>query len=132
MKRVATCCCGEAAIEVEGEPEIHGVCHCDNCKRRTGSAFGISVYYKSENIVSKKGGLSCYSFHGRQDKSLQQRYFCSACGTTLFWQLSSSPDLTGIAGGCFAENRLSEPTYSASCNSKLPWVKLPWRWKRYG
>lgn len=43
MVRTATCCCGQTSIEVSGEPVFHCVCHCDNCKRRTGSAFGVSA-----------------------------------------------------------------------------------------
>ena len=131
MKRIAMCCCGKASIEVEGEPDFQGVCHCDDCKKRTGSAFGISAYFDSDKVLSKKGDFGCYSFHSSQNKSFQQRFFCSACGTTLFWQLSTSPNLTGIAAGCFAGNHLPEPTYSTSCKSKFSWVKLPWRWKRY-
>lgn len=58
-------------------------------------------------------------------------YFCKFCGTTLYWNLSSSPDLTGIAGGCFVENPLGVPLYSNSSKSKFSWVKLPWRLKKY-
>jgi hypothetical protein len=38
----ATCACGQATISVNALATMHGVCHCPNCKRRTGSAFGIS------------------------------------------------------------------------------------------
>ena len=55
MKRIAKCCCEQAGIEVEGEPELNLVCHCDSCKRATGSAFGISVYFKDEQIVRTFG-----------------------------------------------------------------------------
>jgi hypothetical protein len=131
LKRIAKCCCGHASIEVIGEPEIHGVCHCNNCKQRTGSAFGISAYFKTENVLAKHGEFSYYSFQGSQTNSFQERYFCIVCGTTLFWRLSTSPNLVGIAGGCFAENPLGEPTYTNSCKKKFSWVKLPWRWKKY-
>jgi len=47
---VARCCCGELEINVSGEPTKHGICHCDNCKKRTGSAFGISVYFSKGNM----------------------------------------------------------------------------------
>ena len=60
MKRLATCCCRDIGIEVEGEPEIHCVCHCDNCKRRTGSAFGISAYFKDAQIVQFIGETNVF------------------------------------------------------------------------
>lgn len=130
MKRIAICCCGKASIVVKGEPELHGVCHCHNCQKRTGSAFGISAYFNTDNVLSKKGDFGCYSFHSVQNKSFQERYFCNVCGTTLFWRLSTYPHLTGVAGGCFAEYPLSEPTYATSCKSKFSWVRLPWRWRK--
>ena len=60
MKRLATCCCRDIGIEVEGEPEIHCVCHSDNCKRRTGSAFGISAYFKDAQIVQCIGETNVF------------------------------------------------------------------------
>lgn len=48
--RTATCCCWQASIGVEGEPKIHLVCHCNNCKKRTGSAFGISAYFADDPL----------------------------------------------------------------------------------
>lgn len=131
MTRTATCCCGKASLDVQGSPELHGICHCSDCKKRTGSAFGISAYFKSDNVLNIRGEFSCYSLQGSQTNALQQRYFCKACGTTLYWKISTSPDLIGVAGGCFSQSPLGEPTYSSSTKGKLTWVKLPWRCKKY-
>ena len=57
MVRRAVCCCGQATIEVEGEPAIHAVCHCDNCKRRTGSAFGIFQGFNTPLIFVSMIGI---------------------------------------------------------------------------
>jgi len=43
----ASCCCGELNIELEGKPLVNAICHCNDCKKRKGSAFGISHYYKT-------------------------------------------------------------------------------------
>jgi hypothetical protein len=42
---------------------MHGICHCTNCKRRTGSAFGISAYFDRTAVVAKTGETSVYAFH---------------------------------------------------------------------
>ena len=60
MKRIAKCCCEQAAIEVEGDPQLYGLCHCDNCKRRTGSAFGVSAYFENDQIIAKTGETYVY------------------------------------------------------------------------
>jgi hypothetical protein len=129
MHRTAKCACGVASISVLGEPEIYGVCHCTNCKRRTGSAFGISAYFARKDIVQMAGEMHVYAFHHLAQNHDQQRYFCSHCGTTLFWCLSALPELIGIAGGCFADENLGEPKMSVTHAKKLAWLDLPGTWK---
>jgi len=124
---VAECCCGEVKIEVQEKPFKHGVCHCKNCKKRTGSAFGISVYFKRDNVVGITGETYCYHLTSRYDGSKQERFFCKACGTTVYWHISTFPDLIGIAGGCFVEECFGKPGYSVSTKSKWSWIKLPYR-----
>ncbi len=126
MVRTATCCCGQTSIEVEGEPRIHAVCHCNNCKKRTGSVFGVSAYFSDTQVRNKHGETAIYKIN---TATQQERHFCRSCGTTLYWKTSSLPGLTGVAGGCFADNPLSEPTLTASNEKKCAWVELPKGWK---
>ena len=125
MQRVATCCCKKSNIRVSGSPDIHTVCHCDNCKQRTGSAFGISAYFNIGSIIEKTENLSVYRFHHEMQNHDQERHFCSDCGTTLYWTISSMPNLIGIAGGCFTDQPLPTPSFSANSSSKYSWVSLP-------
>ncbi len=104
---------------------MHGVCHCTNCKRRTGSAFGISTYFDKTAVVETTGETKVYAFHHAAQNHDQERHFCANCGTTLFWFLSAAPASVGIAGGCFADSLLPEPTYSVTDRKRLPWVSLP-------
>ena len=129
--RTAHCACGSASITVSGEPEQHNVCHCTNCKRRTGSAFGISSYFQRARVIEKTGAMQVYAFHHAAQDHDQARHFCAACGTTLFWFVSTQPELIGIAGGCFAEDNLAEPTASVSHARKLAWVGLPGTWRTH-
>jgi len=127
--RIATCCCGQTTIEVEGDPKIHLVCNCNDCKKRTGSAFGISAYFSDSQIKNKNADTDTYEINN--DETEQQRYFCKSCGTTLYWKISKFPSIpnisqmTGIAGGCFIDNPLPEPTLSASNENKCAWLDLP-------
>ena len=129
MIRTATCCCGKATIGVEGNPKIHLACHCSNCKKRTGSAFGVSAYFDDTQILSKHGNTEIYEILNEDTE--QERYFCKSCGTTLYWKImkfTGIPNIskmTGIAGGCFADNPLPEPTISAFSDHKCSWVELP-------
>lgn len=70
-----------SGITVEGEPVISAVCHCENCKKRTGSAFGISVYFKNNQIISKFGNTESYKIN---NEIKQERIFCKSCGSTIY------------------------------------------------
>ena len=39
MKLTGRCLCGNVTYEFEGEPESMKNCHCNTCRRVTGSAF---------------------------------------------------------------------------------------------
>ncbi|MEX2297364.1 MAG: GFA family protein, partial [Dongiaceae bacterium] len=111
MTRTATCCCRACAIVVDGDPALNAICHCGDCKRRTGSAFGWSAYFADDRVQPPLGRLGLYGLRG---DVAQERWFCANCGSTLFWKSVSFPDHTGIAGGCFADTPLDMPTLTVS------------------
>src|ERR1700730_8605711 len=47
LSRTASCSCGQLRIQVEGEPQGVGLCHCFACQRRTGSAFAELASFSS-------------------------------------------------------------------------------------
>jgi len=128
-RMTATCACGNASITVNAPPRMVGVCHCTNCKRRTGSAFGISAYFERSAVVARTGETSVYGFHHAAKNHDQERHFCPNCGTTLFWYISALPQQIGIAGGCFADHVLAEPGFSVTDRKRESWVSLPSTWK---
>jgi len=127
MTRTAQCFCGSTSISVNGEPRMHAICHCTDCKRRTGSAFAISAYFLRSDVEEMKGETTVFAAKRRDDD--QESHFCKTCGGTLFWYTAARPHLIGIPGGCFPDGSLGEPTISAKNAQKLSWVGLPETWK---
>ncbi len=126
MERTAECCCGQAKLTIKNEPLVHAVCNCDDCKKRTGSAFGISAYFSDTQIIGKLGVMNEYQI---QNEGFEQlRSFCSNCGTTLFWRISAFKNVIGISGGCFIETPLSKPSIVAEKKSKVKWCNLQGDW----
>lgn len=121
----AQCCCKRCDIEVEGEPTINAICSCDNCKRRTGSAFGWSVYFPESQIVGRSGPLRVWYIEGEKQ---QRRWFCEECGTTLYWRADFLPGV-GIAAGCFEEEPFGPPNLSSTDERRCGWVTLPDGWR---
>jgi hypothetical protein len=128
MKTHASCCCGAMSIELSGDIKLSALCHCENCRRRTGSAFGYSLYFQKNAIHVNSSQASSYLINNEDGK--QERHFCSICGSTLFWLWDRFPDWVGVAGGCIT-NAIPEPSISACHNQKSDWLSIPDTWRFY-
>lgn len=79
--RHAACRCGKLSITCADEPVRVSVCHCLECQRRTGSAFGIQARFPLSS-VSLHGEYS--RFERTSDSGRWARYrFCPSCGSTV-------------------------------------------------
>ena len=94
------CACGAVRYRTTGQPVKTAVCHCRYCQLRTGSAFGVSVYFGAAQVDYLSGALTDYRFETESGRPFTTR-FCPVCGTSVFWSLGLFPGLTGIAGGTF-------------------------------
>jgi hypothetical protein len=129
MPRTAKCCCGDATITVDGDVALNGICNCSSCKKRTGSAFGWSVYFPDGAVVAKTGATHVYT--GSDPANPFARHFCVRCGTTLFWKSQNfMPQFTGVAGGCFVDDPVPDPVFSAQDGTRCAWVSLPEHWMK--
>ena len=99
-KHSGGCACGKVRYHSIGKPVRTGLCHCRYCQLRTGTAFGISVYFKKENLIIESGNLKNYPFT-TESGNIFETNFCTNCGTSMFWTLSHMKDLIGAAGGTY-------------------------------
>lgn len=127
--QTAQCCCGESRIRVTGTPQFVATCHCDDCRRRTGSALGWSAYFPEDQVAGPDGKLSEYSPSVDQP---QTRWFCRRCGTTLAWRSGSRPGLVGVAAGAFVQEPLPPPTIANCSSACVGWLNLPREWRHIG
>ena len=99
-KHSGGCACGNVRYHTTGDPIKTGLCHCRYCQLRTGTAFGISVYFNLDNVNIESGNLKKYKFVTENGNSFETN-FCINCGTSLFWELSHFNNHIGVAGGTF-------------------------------
>lgn len=122
--RTGGCACGAVRYEVVGEPRRIAVCHCRQCQRRTGSAFGVACYFPRENVELASGvtkGFERSSDAGRWVR-LQ---FCEACGTTVLWHVEAAPDLVGVAVGTLDDTDWVAPKLHVWASSAQSWLRFP-------
>ena len=103
MKRYkGGCSCGSVRFELDGGLLWTIVCHCDACKKRTGSAFGLSIVVETASVKEFVGPTTTFTRIGDSGKPVQYE-FCSTCGTTLRWHVKLIPNRQAFAGGAFDE-----------------------------
>lgn len=106
-----------------GDPDAVVVCHCLDCQRRTGSAFGAAAFFAAE-AVQIAGASSAYRRVSDAGRKLAFR-FCPHCGTTLWWETERHPGKIAIALGAFADPDFPVPSRSVFNRSRYNWVDLP-------
>ena len=95
------CQCGAIRFRTTGSPVRTIACHCMTCKQRTGSAYGIGVYFEDEQVEFLQGGRQSFEFHSSESGRWLRNEFCEKCGCTVTWTLEMRPGVRGIAGGNF-------------------------------
>ena len=120
MKKTGGCLCGSVRFEVEGEPISQFLCHCDDCKRQTGSPFSVCVCYESQNFyLIKDDHLVGHDMVGDSGNSLCRK-FCSKCGAPIFTIADMAPDSTFIKMGAFDDPSWVKPTLELYTKDRVP------------
>jgi hypothetical protein len=120
MTRIAQCCCGSLRAETTGEPAVAAVCHCRECQRGTGSAFGANAYFRKEEVRTE-GASRVYVRDGEEGRKVRI-HFCPDCGSSVYWDADFLPRHIGVACGAFADPSLPAPTRSAWEETRHAWV----------
>lgn len=120
------CLCGELRYLVEGAPLRVSACACTNCRRRTGSAFGLGVYFAGDAVRFTAGSPRRVRTSSDAGRWIENE-FCPECGTTVSWTLEVFPGLCAIAGGTFDPPTFwyAAPERFVFARSRPDWVLLP-------
>jgi hypothetical protein len=99
------------------------VCHCLDCRRRSGSAFAAQLRFASDGVAIH-GPARTYAATGDQG-STATFLFCPTCGATIAYELDAMPGLTAIPYGAFLDaSGLPPPVYSVYESRKPEWVEI--------
>lgn len=72
-----TCFCGAVQIEVSGEPEAMGYCHCQSCRFWSAAPVNAFSLWKPD-AVEVVGGEEHLAIFKKSEKS--ERQYCAKCG----------------------------------------------------
>ncbi|KZL75157.1 glutathione-dependent formaldehyde-activating enzyme [Colletotrichum tofieldiae] len=94
----ARCQCGAVAFKTPlPKPLRLYICHCEECKRQTGSAFGTSAIFPKFQLP-KAELMGVYARPTASGATLYC-YFCRNCGTRLI-HTTLDKNVVSVKGGC--------------------------------
>lgn len=80
MAHVGSCFCGTVQLEVTGEPEAMGYCHCQSCRSWSGGPVNAFSLWKPEAVRITSGSDEVATY---QKTGFSQRQYCAKCGGHL-------------------------------------------------
>lgn len=101
MNNAGGCQCGAVRFVTKGEPVRAMACHCVTCKLRSGSPFGVGVYFEEGAVEFLQGELHSYQFESDTTGRWIRSEFCVKCGSAVSWTLEMRPGMRAIAGGSY-------------------------------
>ena len=91
--RTGACLCGAVKYEVHGPLRNVIACHCEQCRRQTGTYMSATAAKDEDFKLAETRGLKWY-----RSSATARRGFCQECGSVLFWK-GDGKDYTAIAAG---------------------------------
>jgi hypothetical protein len=105
------------------EPPVSAsYCHCTRCQRRTGTAAAITARIApgSLRLLSGEDLLGAY----RPDDGFA-KVFCTACGSALWSESPTDPEIKGVRFGAFDGDPGIRPGHRQFVAYAAPWEPIP-------
>ncbi|WP_163264652.1 GFA family protein [Chelativorans alearense] len=116
------CQCGNLGYRIIAAPLTYYVCHCTDCQKQSGSAYGSSLMVPAQGI-ELHGPFETYACRGGSGR-MSDRVFCPTCGGRVTHQIQGS-DVVVVKPGTLDDTSWLKPAGHIFTASKQPWVPLP-------
>ena len=115
--------CGHVRFAYTGDVGPATYCHCEDCRKASGSAFhvGVPLDAPSFQVVSGKPK----AFTKRADSGNEiTRYFCPECGSPVYNLLPSRPGIVFVKASALDDPRYVRPGSEIWVGSSVPWSRI--------
>ena len=123
-KLTGGCQCGGIRYEVTGVPQQLVVCHCTDCQRQLGSAFGMTLVVNEEDFRLTQGELKTYASKSDAGRA-KLGAFCPGCGTRIYHKPEWRKGTVSVKPGTLDDTRTLKPNSHVWTASKQPWIAIP-------
>jgi hypothetical protein len=113
-----SCLCGNVKFEIEGDFESFYLCHCQHCRKDTGSAHAANLFSTTARLtwIAGEDKVTVFDLPGTR----HSKAFCSVCGSATPGTQMNGKLLKVPAGSLDTEMTL-RPNAHIFCSSKAGW-----------
>ena len=112
------CLCGAVSYEISGPLNGIEFCHCKQCQRASGTAFGSNMNVAAEAFRVLTGAASLKAFRATPGK---ERVFCAECGSPIFSRQLADPSNLRVRVGTLDEPVDAKRAFTFHTASKASW-----------
>ena len=98
---VGSCLCGAVRFEVTGSFDGFYLCHCQRCRKDTGSAHAANLFSSTARLQWQSGDVHVHRFDVPSTR--HTKCFCVTCGSALPYHTSNGQLLVVPAGSLDSE-----------------------------
>ena len=122
MERTAMCQCGAMTVRARGEPLRRSICHCEACRKRTGSAFSWNMFFPTAALTVTGATMEVRRVADSGNHCIDWR--CAACGNLMLF--GGEPDIgrRGIPAAMFDDIRDLAPKASVYDDRRPDWLTV--------
>jgi len=103
------CLCCAVRYVVMARPLAVNACHCDDCKRLSGGAFGLYLHVAKAGIEISGGARDRFIRTGGSGNAIPIER-CAACGMRMWHLPEVAPDLVILCAGTLDDSTWAIPT----------------------
>jgi len=115
------CQCGYVRYSLDGEAYRLNVCHCRDCQRQSGSAFGMSLVIAPTAFSLISGELRTFELTADSGR-VKTCAFCPNCGVRIYNRTSAS---YSVKAGTLDDTSWLVPAAHYWTRSRQAWTTLP-------
>ncbi len=118
------CLCGAVRYRLADEGLTFYACHCTDCQRQTGSAFGLSMIVARSAFSVLRGEPQGYDVPLPDGRRWRGK-FCATCATRLWSEPLKFPQALTLRPGSLDDTTWLRPIGHIWTRSAQPWVSIP-------
>ena len=117
------CQCGSVRYVLTTEPIRLVACHCKECQRQSGSAFGMSMPVKKDGLIVT--GPTKQFVRIADSGGEVTGVFCPECGVRIYHVPKSAEDVVSLKPGTLDDTSWLRPGTFIWMKSAQGWVPVP-------